>query len=86
MCKMRLQLKENTERSETDRSKINRIMKQLTQIEQNRFQTIHMLEEHEVRKLLFSYLNHIIYRINIFYCGIFTVTVSKSDTSSRIRN
>ncbi|KAI4457698.1 e3 ubiquitin-protein ligase shprh family member [Holotrichia oblita] len=49
MCKMRLRLKEKTDESESDRSQINRIIKQLQQIEENRFETIHMLDEHEVQ-------------------------------------
>lgn len=53
MCKMRLRLKEKTDESESDRSKINRIVKQLQQIEQNRFETIHMLDEHEVSANMF---------------------------------
>ncbi|GJQ74764.1 hypothetical protein Trydic_g21610 [Trypoxylus dichotomus] len=48
MCKMRLRLKEKSDKKESDRSKINRIVKQLSLIEQNPYETIHMLDEHEV--------------------------------------
>ncbi|KRT78220.1 helicase, partial [Oryctes borbonicus] len=49
MCKMRLRLKEKRDENETDKSKINRIVKQLSRIEQKPYENIHMLDRHEIQ-------------------------------------
>lgn len=41
-------MKEKIDENESDKTKINRIVKQLSEIEQNKYETIHMLDEHEV--------------------------------------
>lgn len=48
MCKTRLQLKSPKSEEKSKRSKAEAILKQLSDIQNSRQETIHMLNEHEV--------------------------------------
>lgn len=48
MCKIRLQLKSPNTEEKTKKSRTEAILKQLSDIQSSRLETIHMLSEHEV--------------------------------------
>lgn len=48
MCKIRLQLKSPNTEEKTKKSRTEAILKQLSDIQNSKLETIHMLSEHEV--------------------------------------
>lgn len=67
MCKTRLQLKSPNTEEKTKKSRAETVLKQLSDIQNSKLETIHMLSEHEVR---YCKKLHACVRLYVFLAGL----------------